>query len=136
MTDKETQIPVRKAMPTPVEGPAPTAEQILQATMVTKRRPFDIEGAGRVRVHRLPASEARLLFNSMDRDDDGRIDDPYDDAKVICKCVRDDDGNQIFTDRQILQIPTMGNDVVLALVKVCLAINGLSAAGAEAIEKN
>jgi len=72
----------------------------------------------------------------MDRDEDGRIDDPYDDAKLIAKCVRDSDGNQIFCESDLPRIVTMGTDVVTDLVDKCLAINGMNAAGREAIAKN
>jgi hypothetical protein len=72
----------------------------------------------------------------MDRDENGRIDDPYDDAKVIVKCVRDEEGNQIFDDTQLPRIVTMGNDVVTSLVNECLTINGLTQAGREDIAKN
>jgi hypothetical protein len=82
------------------------------------------------------AHEARTLFAGMTRSDDGNIDDPYDDAKVIARCVRDDEGKQIFSEKHLPRIAAMGNDVVLALVNECLAINGMGKAGREAIEKN
>ena len=114
----------------------PTADAILKAAATPKRRPFEIEGAGKVWIHRLPACEARILFQSMTRDEDGKIDDQYDDAKMIMRCVRDDEGKQIFTKDHLTRIPTMGNDIVLALVNACLEINGMTAASREEIAKN
>lgn len=87
-------------------------------------------------MHRLGAHEARLLFDAMQRDDDGKITDPYDDAKVIARCVRGDDGKQIFKEADIPRIAAMGNDIVLGLVGACLGINGMGTVGRKAIEKN
>lgn len=42
-----------------------TAEQIMSGQLPTSTREFDIEGLGRIRLHRLPAdkeSEARVMF--------------------------------------------------------------------------
>lgn len=77
-----------------------------------------------------------MLFKSIDRGDDGDIDDPYDDAKVIVKCVCDNDGKQIFKTTDLPRIAAMGNDIVVAMVKECLAINGIGADAREAIAKN
>ena len=118
------------------EEKQPTAEQILTAATVTKRQSYEIEGAGKVWIHRLVSHDARLLFNSMDRDDDGKIIDAYDDAKVILKCVRDKNGKQVFEQRHLPRIAGMGNDVVMGLVGACLKINGMGAAGREEIVKN
>ena len=114
----------------------PSADDILKATTTVKRLAYEIEGAGKVWIHRLPACEARLLFNSMNRDEEGKIDDPYDDAKVIMRCVRDENGRQIFQKEHLTKIPTMGNDVVLKLVNACLEINGMTASSREDMAKN
>lgn len=72
----------------------------------------------------------------MTRDDDGNMADPYDDAKLIARCVFGDDGKRIFRPGDIMRIAAMGNDIVLGLVGACLEINGMGQAGREAIEKN
>ena len=87
-------------------------------------------------MHRLQAHEARALFDSMHRDDDGKIDDPYDDAKVIARCVRDNEGKSIFKETDLPRIAAMGNDIVVNLVADCLTINGMGVGGREAIVKN
>ena len=72
----------------------------------------------------------------MSKDDEGKMDDPYDDAKVIARCVRDNEGKQIFKESDLPRIQAFGNDVFLGLTEACLVINGMSVAGREAIAKN
>ena len=76
------------------------------------------------------------MFDAMARGDDDRLDDPYDDAKVIARCVFDDNGKKMFAESDIPRIQAMGNDIFLGLVGACLEINGMGAAGREAIAKN
>ena len=114
----------------------PTADQIFKAAAATKRQPFIVEGAGRVWVHRLGHHEATLLFDSLERDDKGDISDPYDDAKLIQRCVYDKDDKRKFSEADIPRIQAMGNDIFLGLSLACMTINGIGEAGREAIAKN
>lgn len=72
----------------------------------------------------------------MTRDENDTIKDPYDDAKVIARCVCGDDGKRIFAEKDLPRIAAMGNDIVVGLVAACLTINGMGVGGREAIEKN
>jgi hypothetical protein len=76
------------------------------------------------------------MFAAMQRDDNGDMADPYDDAKVIQRCVRDNDGKTIFEMKDLPRLATIGNDIMLGLVAECLAINGIGTGGRAEIEKN
>lgn len=113
-----------------------TAESLLAAGTAVKKEPIDIDGVGRVWAYRISSLEAQQLAAEMNRDEERQIEDPYADAKWIQLCIRNASGQPVFTPEQITRIASMGQDLVLKLVRACLTVNGMNEEGRRRIEKN
>jgi hypothetical protein len=113
-----------------------SADEIFKAATTEKRESYCSEDTGQLYIRRLSAPEARTLFDSMTRSDEGRIEDPYDDAKVIQSCVCDSTGQPKFAPDQLPKIAAMAHNVIIPLVNACLDYNAMTSRGIEELRKN
>jgi len=116
---------------------AATAEEVLALRKVgAPKEPFDVPGIGRVYVHGLTNLESRQWRESCQLDDNGRISDPYADARLVIQCVRDEQGNRLFTERHVTQIVELPEFIVGKLVALCMKLCGIGAEADAEIAKN
>jgi hypothetical protein len=113
-----------------------SADEIFTAATTEKRKPYFSEDTGQLYIRRLSAPEARTMFDSMSRNAEGDIDDPYDDARVIQVCVCDSEGQAKFQPGALPKIAAMAHNVIIPLVNACLDYNAMSKRGIEELRKN
>ena len=112
-----------------------TADAILSLRNNPPREPYTIPGVGIVQVYGLSNLEARQWNEGCERTD-GRITDPYADAKMIVRCVRNDKGERIFTDKHVTQIVELPELVVKGLIGKCMKLCGIGPEADAEILKN
>jgi len=113
-----------------------TAEDLLSLRNRPPTELFEIPGIGTVTVHGLSNLEAHQWRQSCSKDDAGRISDDYADAKLIVRCLRDDQGQRILTDKHVTQIVELPELIVNRLVAICMKLCGNGDEAEETILKN
>ncbi len=112
-----------------------TAEDLLSLRNRPPKEPFEIPGAGTVFVHGLSNLEAHQWRQSCDQKD-GRIVDDYADAKLIVRCVRDEQGQRLLNETHTTKVVELPELIVKGLVDLCMRLCGIGADADEAILKN
>lgn len=130
----------------PVENPeknqavkAPNKQELLTTLRATYRQPFDIEGPDcnyRVWIYALNSLEFTQWNNSLERNANGEIEDPYANAKFMQRCIRDESGKPYFTLDDITLLVETNCHIALPLINKCNEVNGIGTAAREAIVKN
>lgn len=128
--------PAPPAAPEPEPAPERSADDIITNASAAKRYQYYNEDTGRLWIKRLSCPEAVTWHDSLERDADGNIDDPYADAKLIALCIVDSKGKRKFTDDQVTRIAGLAHNVIRPLVAAIMDYNAMSARGVEAIRKN
>ena len=138
MTEKHDQSAAGPPANQPTTIPkVATAEEVLALRkMGAPKEPFDVPAIGRVYVHGLTNLESRQWRESCRSDDNGRISDPYADAKLVIQCARDEQGNRLFTERHVTQIVELPEFIVGKLVALCMRLCGIGAEADAEIAKN
>jgi hypothetical protein len=111
-------------------------DTIFKRASMGRRYRYDDSDLGTVWIKRLSASEVSTLQDSLDRDAEGNVDDPYGNAKLIQVAILDSQGNQKFTVAQIPNIAAMANAVLVPLAEAVMDRNAMTRQGIEAIRKN
>ncbi len=121
--------------PTPTMSP--TADQILSLRKIgPPTEPYDIPGIGTVHLRGLTNMEAKRWNDGCERDKEGRVCDPYADAKLLVAAVVDTDGKPIFTEKHLTQIVELGELIVGPMINRVLRLSGMSNEADEDILKN
>jgi hypothetical protein len=117
---------------------AATREDLLALRHAVPVEPYDLPNRRRVWVHGLKHIEAKQWRAQANRDAkelDGEP-DPYGDAKMLIRSVRDAAGKAIFKAGDETLVVELGEIIVQDLLSLCLQVNGLSAEADEGIRKN
>lgn len=115
-----------------------TKDAIICAQDLKKEKVACPEWGGDVYVRSLTGAEKEAFTASLfDYDDDGtpvRKDNYLENIRVgmLIRAICDENGNRIFSDKDVPELAKKSNAVLMRLDKVCNRLNGVKA---EAIEK-
>ena len=126
-----TESKDQAAEPKPV-----TAEDILSLRNQPPTEPCEIPGRGTVFVHGLSNLEAQQWRAECEKDENGRITDQYADAKLIVRCVRDDQAQRLFGSEHITRLVELPELIVKVLVEKAMKLCGLGPDADAEILKN
>ena len=114
---------------------AATRESLMRLRHTTPREAFDVPGLGRVWVYGLKHLEAKAWHEANRKlAEDGP--DPYSDARMLIKSVRDEAGVPLFKEGDELLLVEWPEYIVQKILSLCMQVNGLSKEADEGLRKN
>jgi len=138
MTTENSQKP---KMPAPkmlevIEG---TAEDFFAIGGEVKKEPFDLQSGGKAHrywIHSLKDIEYQQMDAEIERDENGKVNDDYANAKYVQRCVFNSKGEHVFTLNQVLKLAETRNHIMQPLLRKCFEVNGMGGQAADMIAKN
>jgi len=102
-----------------------TAESLLAA--ICPREPVDLPGLGRVWVWGLTDLEVQQWIDDCERDPDDpdRLKDAYQNAKLLQRTVRNENGTPIFNPHQVTRLVNLPNAIKQRLLAVARRLSAL-----------
>jgi hypothetical protein len=99
--------------------------------------PYDLPGGTRVWVWGLSHLQAKQWYaDQRGEQAEGGGPDPYGDARMIVRSVRDDAGKPVFTEADLTRIVELPEVIVQNLVRLCMKVNGIGRVETQEIRKN
>lgn len=113
-----------------------TADEFLACYQEVPRERYTLPGGRHVWLHGLTELEWQQWRNDCARDDEGRITDPYADAKMLVMMVRDDAGKRLFDANGVFKLAACFERHMQPIKAAMMRLNGTDLATQEAIAKN
>lgn len=116
-----------------------TKEQILQAQDLEYRDEEVPKWGGSVRLWQLTVADRDAFEESISKlKPSGQAEIIRENfrAKLVARCLGDEDGNRLFSDKEIMQLGKKSAKVVDRLFVICQQINGMSEEDQERFVKN
>lgn len=137
----ERNEPSNESPATRGEVPPPaTADTILALRRRVPVEQHDMPDGRRVWVHGLTDHEVQQWYADCGkkRDEEGRekLDDPFSDAKLLVRCLRNARGERLFTDAHLPQLIELPNFVKAPLVTLAMKLSAIGGRADEEILKN
>lgn len=116
-----------------------TKEQILQVQDLEYRDEEVPEWGGSVRLWQLTVADRDAFEESISKlKPSGQAEIIRENfrAKLVARCLGDEEGNRLFSDKEIMQLGKKSAKVVDRLFVICQQINGMSEEDQETFIKN
>lgn len=119
-----------------------TREEFLAAKSLLKRETVPIDGLGDVLIREPNATEKSQYENSLIKTKTVggqlQVDTDFDDrdARLVAKCVINEDGTRMFSDEDVIEIGLVSGKIVSMIAKKIEKLGGMTPKAVENAEKN